>query len=167
MKLRKYAVVVAMLGLSAPVLAQSSGSGWPHMSSNMGPTSANETAGASVAGSIGQGGGSADVNTSRPRSHNRATRQERANQRQSDRNQSGMGMGATSGSDRSQSGMGMGSTSGSDRSHSGMGMGSTSGTAGAGGNIGATGVNETAGNSSSGVKAQGSGTGGADMGSNR
>jgi len=134
-QLRKCAVVIAVLGLSAPAFAQTAGTG-TSVGANIGATGTNETAGTSSPGVKAQGSGSADLNTNRPSSPDRATGQERAEKRKSDSAKDSASTGA-------------------------------SGTAGAGGNIGATGTNETAGNSSAGVKAQGSGSGGADMGSNR
>lgn len=137
MQLRQTAILIAILSVSAPVFAASS---------------VNETAGSSTAGVQGQGGGSADLNTSRsgaamstqggvstdinttqPSSPNRATSQDRATQRKSDRAKAR----------------------------------STAGSAAGSGNIGASSTNETAGASRAGVKGEGGGSVSADMGSNR
>ena len=85
MQLRKCAILIAALGLSAPVFAQSNISGSAAGGANIGATSTNETAGASNAGVQGQGGGSADLNANRPGTLKRATGQDRADQRRSDR----------------------------------------------------------------------------------
>jgi hypothetical protein len=128
MKLRACAVLLAALGLSTPVFAQSSTAGKAG-SQDIGASGVNETTGTSNPKNIkaqGSGSGGADIGT-QPRSR---------------------GASGTAGA------------SGTSRSATGA----TGGTAGS--NVGATGVNETnAGSSNAGVKPQGSGSGGADIGS--
>ena len=136
MKLRQLEVVIAALGLSAPALAQTSAGSGATTGANIGATGVNETAGQSKAGVKAQGSGSAELNANRPGSDTRATGTDRADQKKKGASKSGTG-----------------STSSTD----------TSGSTSAGGSIGASGSNETAGTSRSGVKAQGSGSGGADM----
>ena len=85
MQLRKCAILIAALGLSAPVLAQSNISGRAATGANIGATSTNETGGTSRAGVQAQGSGSADLDADRPGTYNRAMEQDRANQRRSER----------------------------------------------------------------------------------
>ena len=122
MKLRTCAIVIAALGISAPVFAQSSTAGSTAASQNVGASGVNETTGTSNPKNVkaqGSGSGGADVGAST------------TTRKRSDR--------ATTGS-------------------TGAATGATGGTSGA--NVGASGVNETTGPSSSqGVKPQGSGSG--------
>ena len=86
MKFRHCVVLIAALGMSAPVFAQSSSvRGTATGSSNIGASGTNETAGSSAAGVKAQGSGSADLNMNRPGATNRATGQDRADQRRSNR----------------------------------------------------------------------------------
>ena len=78
MQFRKLAVAIGICALSSPVWAQSVGIGGT-------ATGVNETAGNSSAGVKAQGSGSADINSNRPSSPNRATGTDRADQRRTDR----------------------------------------------------------------------------------
>ena len=131
MKLKTCAIVIAALGMSAPVFAQTA-AGSTAASQNVGASGVNETTGTSNPKNVkaqGSGSGGADVGAKR-------------------------------------------TTAGSDRTTRGTNTATTGKTTGASGvidpqNVGASGVNETTGTSNpKNVKAQGSGSGGADVGAN-
>ena len=75
MQFRKLAVAIGICALSSPVWAQSAGIGGSATGSAAANTATgvNETAGNSSAGVKAQGSGSADINSNRPSSPNRAT----------------------------------------------------------------------------------------------
>lgn len=96
MQVRKYAIIVAIAGLSVPVFAASTNLGGAVTGgASVGASGTNETAGASSAGVSGQGSGSADLNTVRPSLPNRADQQRRTDRARDRSSNAGSSMDAT------------------------------------------------------------------------